>query len=628
MWTQEKRDGWEMKRFKGGDLGGIKSAIADAQACILDKSGLTDTACASDIVEIAVFGPDCVNLTLIDLPGYVTSTGDSESDSLIVEIGQIINTYLNNPRCIILAVLPAGVDYHNSKILAAAKKVDPEGTRTVPVITKPDTIDAGAEGTVLNLLLGKYVMSKLGFHMTKCRGQKQLNEGVTLKDSLTLESEFFSSTEPWCSQEDQRMFGVANLKEQLAELQVKIVESSMPGVLSEISSIKSKALADLESMGEEIESTETRRALYDRAKESLCFSVGQVYDGNEKEAAIKAALSDKDGYNWCTIMQHKIVEFGTIVQKMKINNITAELHVGLEVKVEEANEDEDIYGKILFFSEDEKSVMVVPYDKTETRCYVKLTSDKMAIGNSQGYKAGEDLSLTDGKFYRIVSCDDVDSDEIPSTRSFTVKQYKPFPINLVHPDLGWLRDRMDRSQNNKLSCFLSADLCDNIVCEMIQTQIQPACMNFLESMYEHLVSLIEAAVEHCFPASFPLMKSFTLYQLRELAQTCYTEKKISVKECMERESKPFTQNHYLYDCIQKRRNEPLKRSIMAAMAASKAQTGDTGYSTALHGQIEAIFQRSSLVSMEDHKLYDMEVILDAYGKVATKRIYDYSNRGI
>ena len=56
MWTQEKRDGWEMKRFKGGDLGGIKSAIADAQACILDKSGLTDTACASDIVELPFSG--------------------------------------------------------------------------------------------------------------------------------------------------------------------------------------------------------------------------------------------------------------------------------------------------------------------------------------------------------------------------------------------------------------------------------------------------------------------------------------------------------------------------------------------------------------------------------------------
>jgi hypothetical protein len=120
------------------------------------------------------------------------------------------------------------------------------------------------------------------------------------------------------------------------------------------------------------------------------------------------------------------------------------------------------------------------------------------------------------------------------------------------------------------------------------------------------------------------MKSFTLYQLRQLAQMVYDEKKIAVKECMERESKPFTQNHYLYDCIQKRRNEPLKRRIMAAMKASKVSTGidSAAYSDALHEQIEAIFQRSSLMSMEDHKLYDMEVILDAYGKVATKRIYD------
>ena len=616
-WIMEKRDCWEVRRFKAGDLDGIKSAIAAAQACILDKSGLTD--CASDIIEIAVYGPDCVNLTLIDLPGYVKTTGEAESEALGVEIGKIISNHLKNPRCIILAVLPANVDYHNSDILAAAKKVDPEGLRTVPVITKADTIDEGAEGSVLDLLLGKYVKSKLGFHMTKCRRQKQLNDNVTLQESLTEEVNYFSSNEPWCSQEDQKMFGVANLKEKLAGLQVNIVESCMPGVLSEISSIKSKALEDLKAMGEEIGSTEMRRSLYDRAKESLCYSVRQVYQGNEQEESIKVALSDKDGYNWCTVMQHKIVEFGKAIQNMKINNITSELDVGLEVKVEVANQ-EDIYGKIVSFSDDKMSVMVVPRDKTEARCYVNLTTDQIKIENSQGLKAGDVHRHTDGNIYRIVSCDAADDVDIPS---FTVKQYKPFPIEFVHPDLGWLRNRMDRSQNNKLSCFLSADLCENIVCEMIKTQIQPACLRFLETMYEHLVSLMEAAVEHCFPVSFPLMKTFTLYQLRELAQAVYTEKVIEVKECMERESKPFTQNHYLYDCIQKRRNEPLKRSIMAAMNVSKAQAA-SGYSdvNALHGQIEAIFQRSSLVSMEDHKLHDMEVILDAYGKVATKRIYD------
>lgn len=41
----------------------------------------------------------------------------------------------------ILAIVPANVDFHNSQIMADALKVDPETQRTIPVITKPDLID-------------------------------------------------------------------------------------------------------------------------------------------------------------------------------------------------------------------------------------------------------------------------------------------------------------------------------------------------------------------------------------------------------------------------------------------------------------------------------------------------------
>ena len=38
--------------------------------------------------------------------------------------------------------------------MADAFKVDPTTKRTIPVITKPDLIDKGAENSVLDLLLG------------------------------------------------------------------------------------------------------------------------------------------------------------------------------------------------------------------------------------------------------------------------------------------------------------------------------------------------------------------------------------------------------------------------------------------------------------------------------------------
>jgi interferon-induced GTP-binding protein Mx1 len=75
--------------------------------------------------------------------------------------------------------------------MGEALKVDPSTRRTIPVITKPDLIDKGAETSVLHLLLGKKKDFAMGFHMVKCRGQQALNDGVTLDEGLAQEEVFF-----------------------------------------------------------------------------------------------------------------------------------------------------------------------------------------------------------------------------------------------------------------------------------------------------------------------------------------------------------------------------------------------------------------------------------------------------
>jgi hypothetical protein len=96
-----------------------------------------------------------VGCSLLDLPGIVRSRGVNEAESLPEDIKCLIDEYLTNDRCIILAVVPAYFDFHNSQIMADAQKVDPETKRTIPVITKPDLINDGAEEDDKNLLLGK-----------------------------------------------------------------------------------------------------------------------------------------------------------------------------------------------------------------------------------------------------------------------------------------------------------------------------------------------------------------------------------------------------------------------------------------------------------------------------------------
>lgn len=143
----------------------ITGAIADAQAHIIKISGKE---VSRDIVSVEVYGPHCENLTLIDLPGIVRTAGRQESATLAEDIQGLMNDYLSNTRCVILAVLPCNVDFHNSQILAEARKVDPDTKRTIPVLTKPDLIDDGGEMSVKELLLGMKTDSfSLGFHMVK-----------------------------------------------------------------------------------------------------------------------------------------------------------------------------------------------------------------------------------------------------------------------------------------------------------------------------------------------------------------------------------------------------------------------------------------------------------------------------
>lgn len=51
--------------------------------------------------------------------------------------------YIGNPNSIILAVTAANMDMATSESLKMAKEVDPDGRRTLAVITKLDLMDAG-----------------------------------------------------------------------------------------------------------------------------------------------------------------------------------------------------------------------------------------------------------------------------------------------------------------------------------------------------------------------------------------------------------------------------------------------------------------------------------------------------
>ena len=59
-------------------------------------------------------------------------------DKVEKQIREMVYTYVEKKNCIILAVTPANTDVATSDALQLAKEVDPDGRRTLGVLTKLD----------------------------------------------------------------------------------------------------------------------------------------------------------------------------------------------------------------------------------------------------------------------------------------------------------------------------------------------------------------------------------------------------------------------------------------------------------------------------------------------------------
>jgi len=89
-------------------------------------------------INLRIYSPNVLTLTLVDLPGLTkVPVGDQPRD-IEKQIRDMLMKYISKPACIILAVTAANTDLANSNRSRMAREVDPEGTRTIGVLTKVD----------------------------------------------------------------------------------------------------------------------------------------------------------------------------------------------------------------------------------------------------------------------------------------------------------------------------------------------------------------------------------------------------------------------------------------------------------------------------------------------------------
>eukprot|EP01135_Chromosphaera_perkinsii_P012211 Nk52_evm30s2612 gene=Nk52_evmTU30s2612 len=146
----------------------------------------------SDIpISLRVYSPHVLNLTLIDLPGMTkVPVGDQPRD-IEMQIRNMLFQFITKPNCLILAVSPANSDLANSDALQLAKEVDPQGVRTIGVITKLDLMDQGTHAR--DILENKVIPLRRGFIGVVNRSQKDIDGRKDIKAALAAERQFFAS---------------------------------------------------------------------------------------------------------------------------------------------------------------------------------------------------------------------------------------------------------------------------------------------------------------------------------------------------------------------------------------------------------------------------------------------------
>lgn len=142
-------------------------------------------------INLRVYSPHVLNLTLVDLPGMTKVPVGDQPHDIEYQIREMVLQFVTKDNCLILAVTPANADLANSDALKIAKEVDPQGLRTIGVITKLDLMDDGTDAK--DILENKLLPLRRGYIGVVNRSQKDIDGQKDITAALSAERKFFLS---------------------------------------------------------------------------------------------------------------------------------------------------------------------------------------------------------------------------------------------------------------------------------------------------------------------------------------------------------------------------------------------------------------------------------------------------
>merc|ERR1719237_1406211 len=197
-------------------------------------------------ISLKYYSTKVLSLTMVDLPGLTKVPVGEQPEDIETQIKSLIAKFIQNPNSIILAVSPANADMATSESLKIARDIDPDGRRTLAVITKLDLMDAGTDA--IDILCGRVIPVKLGIIGVINRSQQDIKDDKSIDEQVKDEATFLQRKYPTLATRN----GTTFLAKTLNRLLMQHIRDCLPELKTRVNVMAAQFQSLLNSYGNDV----------------------------------------------------------------------------------------------------------------------------------------------------------------------------------------------------------------------------------------------------------------------------------------------------------------------------------------------------------------------------------------
>lgn len=260
-----------------------------------------DGQCVSENpIFLRLYSPYVLNLTLVDLPGLARNPVGDQPKNIEFLIKEMIMKFISKENALILAVSAANTDLATSDALSLAASVDPNGDRTIGVLTKIDLMDRGTDA--LKILTNREAPLKLGWTGVVNRSQADIDGKVSMEKAQQAEMEFFLTNPKY--RDIAHAQGTQSLAKKLNTILIRHIKKTLPSLRERIRQLMDQTSAELAGYGTFV-SDEMKPGLILSMINKFAADFDDIVEGRQLDAAMggKSPIGGDDGALGAPVIQ-------------------------------------------------------------------------------------------------------------------------------------------------------------------------------------------------------------------------------------------------------------------------------------------------------------------------------------